>query len=118
VRDDFAVDKVLLEPDMAPYGLHLPQAQSVVLVMDPDSGKLLRDASAYGLKKVSLKIKKMKFPIDHTHFKPRYDRFISFQVFYHILRIRRPGERPWYPRLDDVVARQVYEPHGRCVGMI
>jgi len=84
------------EKNPPPNGLHLPQTQRVILLLNANGRELVRDFAPVGLE-------------------PRNQRFVPLEIANHVLRVGRPRKRPRHARLDDAVARQVYDSHlTRC----
>lgn len=97
MRNDLAVDKVLLQPYMPPHRLHHAQAHRVVMFADSDGGELIFYRAVIGLE-------------------PGDQGLVSLKLCYHALAVWGGFERPVHAALDHPVAGHVYDAHG--VGFI
>ena len=94
-----AVHEVLLQPHVAPHGLHHAQAHRVVVVADADRRELVRHSAVERLQ-------------------PRDQRLVALELRDHALAVGRGLERPVHAALDDLVAGHVDDAHrsGRVGG--
>ena len=92
VRDGFSVDKVLLQPNMPPHGLHHAQAHGVEIIADADRGKLVGDCAASWLK-------------------PSDKGLVSLQLSNHALAVRRRLVWPVDAAFHHLVTRHVHDAH-------
>ena len=99
MRDDLAVDEVLLEPDVAPHGLHHAERHRVEVVPDSNSRKLVLYGAVVRLK-------------------PSDKRLIPLELRYHALAVGGRVIRPVNAALYDLVSGHVDDAHGFGGGLI